>query len=103
MQLKCLSGGFRACEEEKDDVETIFRSAFGGNRFYYWSFTNEENSQWRSSSNYSGKTWSWRHRIDEDYEFSSEQESSELDLTSERLALGLGTSGPLTLEDVKNA
>ncbi|KAG5072280.1 hypothetical protein JHK86_007491 [Glycine max] len=49
------------------DVETSFRSAFGGNRFFYWSFINEENPQWR------------------------------------RLALGLSVSGPLKLEDVKNA
>ncbi|KAL3028697.1 hypothetical protein AAZX31_03G127000 [Glycine max] len=61
------------------DVETSFRSAFGGNRFFYWSFINEENPQWRRS------------------------ERSDSHLVSDRLALGLSVSGPLKLEDVKNA
>ncbi|KAG6638301.1 uncharacterized protein LOC122279213 [Carya illinoinensis] len=93
------------CEEDDVDVETIFRSAFGGNRFFYWSFINEENSQWRSSSNYNnfGRSWNWRYRNEETYDSSSESESSETDMASDRLALGLSASGPLQLEDVKNA
>lgn len=93
--------------EDDPDVETVFRSAFGGNRFYYWSFINEENPQWRSSTNYSnnyGRSWSWRNRVDEDYDDSSnEYEDSEANLVTHRLALGLTASGPLKLEDVKKA
>ena len=104
-----LSGGFRFCEDEDEDddvdVETIFRSAFGGNRFYYWSFINEENNQWSSSSRYSRNSWNWRQRIEEEYQYEYEYdcENSESDLASHRLALGLSASGPLKLEDVKNA
>ncbi|KAK9986633.1 hypothetical protein SO802_031584 [Lithocarpus litseifolius] len=99
--------GFQFCEEDDVDVENIFRDAFGGNRFFYWSFINEENPQWRSSSNYNnyGRSWkwNWRHRTEETYDSSSEYESLESDLASDRLALGLSASGPLKLEDVKNA
>ncbi|KAK7345159.1 hypothetical protein VNO77_15673 [Canavalia gladiata] len=89
------------------DVETVFHSAFGGNRFFYWSFMNEENPQWRKSegsSNY-GKSWNWRRRRENEYGSSTESESdcSDSGLVSDRLALGLNTSGPLNLEDVKNA
>ncbi|KAJ1432838.1 DnaJ domain containing protein [Sesbania bispinosa] len=95
------------CEDDFD-VENIFRSAFGGNRFFYWSFINEENSQWRSGgfSNYR-KSWNWRHRRENEYDSStesdSESDSSYSDLVSDRLALGLSASGPLKLEDVKIA
>ncbi|KAK7396301.1 hypothetical protein VNO78_17207 [Psophocarpus tetragonolobus] len=91
------------CEDDFD-VETIFRSAFGGNRFFYWSFINEENPQWRSErfSNF-GRSWNWRYRSENDYDSSSESESSGADLVPDRLALGLSASGPLKLEDVKNA
>lgn len=91
-----MSGGFEFCEFI--DVETIFQSRFGGNGFFYRSFVNEEDSQQWSSSNYSGKSWSWRHHNEEQYE--SEFDNSESDL---RLALGLRAAGPLKLEDVKNA
>lgn len=97
--------GFQFCEEDDADVENIFRDAFGGNRFFYWSFMNEENHQWRSSSNYNnyGRSWSWTHRNEETYDSSSESESLESNLASDRLALGLRASGPLKIEDVKNA
>ncbi|TKY53252.1 Chaperone protein DnaJ [Spatholobus suberectus] len=89
------------------DVETVFRSSFGGNRFFYWSFINEENPQWRRSGGFSnhGKSWNWRHRSENEYGSSTESESeySYSDLVSDRLALGLSASGPLKLEDVKNA
>ncbi|XP_022158327.1 dnaJ homolog subfamily C member 7 homolog [Momordica charantia] len=103
---RCWSRNFEFTEDDPD-VETVFRSAFGGNRFYYWSFINEENPQWRSSTNYSnnyGRSWSWRNRVDEDYDDSSnEYEDSEANLVTHRLALGLTASGPLKLEDVKKA
>ncbi|KAJ8564495.1 hypothetical protein K7X08_000955 [Anisodus acutangulus] len=94
--------GFQFFEDEDIEIETFFRSAFGGNRYYYWSFINEE-LQWRNSSNYSNShRWNWRHQYS-DYDESTDSENSESDLSSERLTLGLNTSGPLNLEDVKNA
>ncbi|KAG6596238.1 DnaJ-like subfamily B member 8, partial [Cucurbita argyrosperma subsp. sororia] len=98
--------GFEFTEDDPD-IETVFRSAFGGNRSYYWSFINEENPQWRSSTNYSsnyGRSWNWRYRVDEDYDDSSnEYEDSDANLASHRRVLGLKAFGPLKLQDVKNA
>ncbi|KAL7197342.1 hypothetical protein ACSBR2_019977 [Camellia fascicularis] len=97
------SGNFHFCKDDID-VETIFRSSFGGNRHFYWSFVDEDFSRWRSSSGYSNRTsWNWRHGDEEDYDSSTESDSSESDLASDRLALGLSAYGPLKLEDVKNA
>ncbi|KAL1312314.1 hypothetical protein HN51_038937 [Arachis hypogaea] len=92
------------CEDDFD-IETIFRSTFGGNRYHYWSFINEENPQWRRSARFSNyeKSWSWRHRSESDYDSASESDSLHSDLTTDRLALGLSPSGPLKLEEVKNA
>ncbi|XP_057984038.1 uncharacterized protein LOC131168545 isoform X2 [Malania oleifera] len=97
--------GFEFCEDDVG-IETIFRSAFGGNGYFYWSFVNEENPQWRSSSGYSNNyrtSWNWRDRIDEEYDSSTESDSSELDMASDRMALGLSASGPLKLDEVKKA
>ncbi|GAB4851529.1 hypothetical protein Ancab_030931 [Ancistrocladus abbreviatus] len=97
--------GFQFCDDDVE-VENIFQSAFGGDRFFFWSFVNEDNASWRSSSGYangSRASWNWRYQSDEEYDSSSEYKSSESDLSSERLALGLSPSGPLKLEDVKNA
>ncbi|XP_028777535.1 uncharacterized protein LOC114734155 isoform X2 [Neltuma alba] len=90
--------------EEDFDVETIFRSAFGGNRFFYYSFINEENPQWRRSGRYYdySRSWNWSEE-DEYYDSSTESDSSESNLASDRLALGLSAHGPLKPEDVKNA
>ncbi|KAK7392792.1 hypothetical protein VNO78_21240 [Psophocarpus tetragonolobus] len=92
-------------EFSKDDfdVETVFRSAFAGNRSFYWSFINEENPQWRRSGGFSnyGKSWNWKSRSENEHGTSTESESDSS--YSDRLALGLSASGPLKLEDVKNA
>lgn len=101
--LKLFAGGFNICEDDDDDVQNIFQSAFGGNRFFYWTFINEENPQWRYSSNNHGRSWNWGHQNDEEQESSRKCESSKSDTASDRVALGLTASGPLTLEDVKNA
>jgi hypothetical protein len=47
----------------------------------------------------------WRYRVEEDYDYSSESDSNDLEsnFASDRLALGLRAYGPLKLEDVKNA
>ncbi|KAK8628784.1 hypothetical protein V6N13_009367 [Hibiscus sabdariffa] len=99
---------FEFCQDIDDDIENIFGSAFGGNRFFYWSFLNEEIPQWRRfrySNNYE-RYWSWSYRFDEDSDSSTESgnaESSDQDTVADRRALGLNASGPLTLEAVKTA
>ena len=101
----CLSGGHEFCKDDFD-VETGFHSAFGGNRSFYWSFINEENPQRRSGGFYNNrKSQKWRHQSENEYGKSTKAESdcSHSDLVSYRLALGLSASGPLRLEDVKNA
>ncbi|KAL7599087.1 uncharacterized protein LOC111908852 [Lactuca sativa] len=92
--------------EDGEDVETIFRSAFGGNGFYFWSFINDESP--RNSSgfyNNHGASWNFRHQFEDEDEdgYSSESNRLETDLTKDRITLGLTRSGPLNLEDVKNA
>ncbi|XP_050230633.1 uncharacterized protein LOC126679606 isoform X2 [Mercurialis annua] len=97
------SRNFQFCEDEVD-IETIFRSAFGGNRYFYWSFINEENPQWRRSSNYSNYyARNGRYRFDDDYDSSSDSDNMGPESASDRLALGMSASGPLKIEDVKNA
>ncbi|XP_026413796.1 uncharacterized protein LOC113309562 isoform X2 [Papaver somniferum] len=76
-------GVFQFCDVSDKEVETKFRSAF------HRSFQNT------------------RYRFEDDYEtyedFNDSSNSSASDLASDRLALGLSASGPLKLEDVKNA
>ncbi|CAN1307124.1 hypothetical protein LINPERPRIM_LOCUS26989 [Linum perenne] len=100
-----VTGGFDFCEDDIE-VETIFRSAFGGStRHFYWSFINDEQPQWKKRSSWHSR----RFRIHEDSDSESESDSSssssstKLDLASERRTLGLHPSGPLKLEDVKTA
>ncbi|KAF9680713.1 hypothetical protein SADUNF_Sadunf06G0150200 [Salix dunnii] len=108
--------GTRSCSKSSDhefcedqdyfDVDTLFRSTFGGSRVFYWSFINEETPRWKNSSGYSyNYERNWRYRVEEDYDSSSEFDSnqSEADFASDKLALGLSASGPLKLEDVKHA
>ncbi|KAK9057685.1 hypothetical protein SSX86_022521 [Deinandra increscens subsp. villosa] len=95
--------------DDAEEVETIFRSAFGANAgFYFWSFINDESP--RSSSgyyNYNNRaSGSWRQQFEDDddeEEDDDESETVEGDLRKDRIALGLTGSGPLSLEDVKNA
>lgn len=92
-------GGFGFGRSD-DDVETIFRSAFGGEGYYYWSFDSSENFQWRNPTGRANHTssWDWRYETDEEVDCPPQS-----DLASERLALGLKASGPLQLEEVKKA
>ncbi|KAF7147869.1 hypothetical protein RHSIM_Rhsim03G0005800 [Rhododendron simsii] len=107
-----LCCSFHFCDDDNDFETIFFRSAFGGNRFggnqsFYWSFIEEDfPNRWQSSSGHQNNyrtSWNWRHREDEDYDSSTEFDSSETDLVSYRLVLGLSPSGPLKLDDVKNA
>lgn len=103
--MHLFSGNYDSDFPEEDfDVETILRSAFGGNRFFYYSFTNGENPQWRRSGRYSSysRSWSWSED-DEYYDSSTESDNSGSNIASDRLALGLSAHGPLKPEDVKNA
>ncbi|KAJ6778793.1 CHAPERONE DNAJ-DOMAIN SUPERFAMILY PROTEIN-RELATED [Salix koriyanagi] len=100
--------GFHFCEEDDDvDVDNIFRSTFGGNRYFHWSFVNDENPQWKNSSGYYSYSFgkNQRYRVEDEYDCSSESDhnGSESNFASDRLALGLRAYGPLKLEDVKNA
>nr|GMD44630.1 DnaJ homolog subfamily C member 7 homolog [Ipomoea batatas] len=95
---------FDFTEDLDFEVESFFRTGFGGNYYYTW-FVNEDPQQ-RRSSRYSNnyRHSKWRFRDEEDYDDeSTESDMYESDLKSERLALGLNPSGPLNLEDVKNA
>ncbi|KAK3405610.1 uncharacterized protein LOC104425497 [Eucalyptus grandis] len=97
-------GGFQFCEEDYD-ADTIFKSAFGGNRFYFCSFLNDDPHWWETTSSYSnrnGRYEKWRFSSYDEYDSSSESGEFEAE-SSNRMALGLSASGPLKLEDVKNA
>ncbi|XP_011075142.1 uncharacterized protein LOC105159683 isoform X1 [Sesamum indicum] len=98
---------FEFCNDDDDvEFETIFRSAFGGNRYFYWSFTTDDEPRYRNSSSYSSNyrtSTGWKYHYEDEYDSSSEYEKPMADLTSDRLALGLSASGPINLEDVKNA
>ncbi|CAN0879085.1 hypothetical protein LINGRAHAP2_LOCUS12838 [Linum grandiflorum] len=96
--------GFDFCADDVE-VETIFRSAFGGSsRYSYWSFINDEQPQWKKSSWYS-KRFRFQEDVDYESEFESDSTSSSpvVGMVSERRTLGLRPSGPLNLEDVKSA
>lgn len=105
--FQLFSEGSHFCEEDNADGDNIFRSTFGGNRYFYWSFVSDEDPQWKNSSDYHSYSYgkNWRYRVEEDYDCSSESDSDDLEsnIASDRLALGLRAHGPLKLEDVKNA
>ena len=105
--FQLFPAGFQFCEDgDYFDVDTLFRSTFGGNWIFYWSFINEETPRWKNSSGYSyNYERNWRYRVEEDYDSSSEFDSnqSKADFASDRLVLGLSASDPLKLEDVKHA
>ncbi|KAL2923854.1 DnaJ-like protein subfamily B member 6 [Bienertia sinuspersici] len=101
------------CEDDDDDdVESIFRASFG-DRFFFWSFVNEDYPNSRNSSRYSNRykaSWKRRHCEEDEYDdyeyehqYRSNRDTKKPELASERIALGLSASGPLKLEDVKNA
>lgn len=93
--------GFQFCEDD-DDVENLFRSAFGGNKHFFWSFMSDEPPRTSSGYNYDSRyssKWKWAH--EEDYD--TDPDRSESDSTSERKTLGLSATGPLNADDVKIA
>ncbi|XP_074371667.1 uncharacterized protein LOC141712577 [Apium graveolens] len=93
--------GFQFCEDD-DDVENLFRSAFGGNKHFFWSFMSDEPPRTSSGYNYNSRyssKWKWTH--EEEYDI--DPDMSESDSTSERKTLGLSATGPLDADDVKIA
>ncbi|KAL8456367.1 hypothetical protein ACS0TY_034541 [Phlomoides rotata] len=92
--------------DEYDEFETIFRSTFGGRGYSYWYFTGGSDPRSRNSSSYSSKyrtSSGWKYEFEDEYEdYYSSSETMDT-MSSDRLALGLSSSGPLNLEDVKNA
>lgn len=94
--------------EDYDDPKTMFQERFG-NRWYTWTYQKRE----ESSFQYSASGFEWRehsnrtdHRT-KDWENESDVESDDEPCTvgssSDRTILGLPPSGPLKLDDVKNA
>ncbi|CAN6168032.1 unnamed protein product [Urochloa humidicola] len=91
-------GGFEFCTSDEDEPEVLFRNSFRDQRTHYWSFSFDD-SQWRNSRRArSEKYRNWSSETDDEDEVST---PSEVYLA--RQALGLSTSGPLKLEDVKSA
>lgn len=105
-------GRFEFCDDDDDDdgYSNMFRSVFGANRSFYWSFTidDEEPRFWSSSTNSSNyRTASGRsYQFGDEYEeyYTSQEYKRPVDgLRTDRLALGLSPSGPLKIDDVKSA
>lgn len=91
-----------------DDPETIFQERFG-NRWYSWTYQKREESsfqystsgfEWRKHSNRTDhRTKDWENESD----IESDDEQCTVGSSSDRTILGLPPSGPLKLDDVKNA
>ncbi|XP_028766003.1 uncharacterized protein LOC114723921 [Neltuma alba] len=93
------------------DSETTFQATFG-NRCYTWSFRNWARSsseystsgfEWREHSNWTNsRTRKWKSASDAESDDDCE-DSCYVGSQLERTVLGLPSTGPLKLEDVKNA
>ncbi|XVE83291.1 hypothetical protein DITRI_Ditri16bG0076400 [Diplodiscus trichospermus] len=91
--------------EDFDHPETIFQATFG-NKWYTWSFkgdsfqNSESGFEWREKSG-------WTNQRTKEWETTSETESDDelyaVGSSSDRAILGLPLTGPLKIEDVKNA
>ncbi|XP_065636762.1 uncharacterized protein LOC112039129 [Quercus suber] len=95
-------------EDFDNDPEPIFKATFG-NRWYTWSFNSWHESSFRNST--SGFEWreqsSWKNSRTKRWESQSETELDDYSWSvgsrSDRTILGLPPTGPLKIEDVKNA
>lgn len=95
-------------EDFDNDPEPIFKATFG-NRWYTWSFNSWHKSSFRNST--SGFEWreqsSWKNSRTKRWESQSETELDDYPCSvgsrSDRTILGLPPTGPLKIEDVKNA
>ncbi|KAK9110494.1 hypothetical protein Sjap_018554 [Stephania japonica] len=94
--------------DDEEDSEVVFQTTFES-RCYTWSFKSWEDSnlrhsssgfEWRDQSNWTNnrrRTWNSASETDED------EKSYVVGSLSDRALLGLPTSGPLKIEDVKSA
>ncbi|CDP10141.1 unnamed protein product [Coffea canephora] len=87
------------------------------NDYYYYTPYSSQSSSWfgqdyqatrsnafgGSNSNHHWSSWNWRNQNQGKDDPPKKSDNSTPEMTSERLALGLSASGPLTLEEVKNA
>ncbi|CAA0387129.1 unnamed protein product [Arabidopsis thaliana] len=95
--------------DEGYEIEYFLKTALGGSRGFSWSNTREGGTRSGRYSNNFRKSWGSRYRLDEEeeeeeYEYSSTGVSdTEPNQESHRQTLGLSSSGPLNLEDVKIA
>lgn len=95
-------------EDFDKDPEPIFRATFG-NRCYTWSFNSWPESSFQNST--SGFDWrehsSWENSRTRRWETlgdtESDDDSCSVGLRTDRTILGLPPTGPLKIEDVKNA
>ncbi|CAL0327575.1 unnamed protein product [Lupinus luteus] len=91
-------------EEIDGHPEQVFHATFG-NRWYTWSFNNmKEPSSEHSTSGFewkqhSSRTNKWKSASD----IESDDDSCYVGSSSDRTILGLPPTGPLKIEDVKNA
>ncbi|KAL2339410.1 hypothetical protein Fmac_007350 [Flemingia macrophylla] len=93
------------CEDIDDHPEQIFEATFG-NRCYTWSFSN-----WRSaSSKHSTSGFEWREHSNTTNKWKNESDVEDdaddsccVGSRLDRTTLGLPPTGPLKIEDVKNA
>ncbi|KAI4345133.1 hypothetical protein L6164_012289 [Bauhinia variegata] len=90
-------------EDSDDDPETMFQARYG-KRSYTWSFGGRE---WTCENSTSGFEWreqskdrKWENESDIE---SDDDDSCDVGSCSDRTILGLPPSGPMKMEDVKNA
>uniref|UniRef100_A0A0E0I0E5 J domain-containing protein n=1 Tax=Oryza nivara TaxID=4536 RepID=A0A0E0I0E5_ORYNI len=91
-------GGFEFCTSDEDEPETVFRNAFRGQQTFYWSFDSDDFCRRNHRRSHSESSRRWSYETDDEDETPAQTEVS-----LARQALGLSTSGPLKLEDVKSA
>uniref|UniRef100_A0A0E0DWI5 J domain-containing protein n=1 Tax=Oryza meridionalis TaxID=40149 RepID=A0A0E0DWI5_9ORYZ len=91
-------GGFEFCTSDEDEPETVFRNAFRGQQTFYWSFDSDDFCRRNHRRSHSESSRRWNYETDDEDETPAQTEVS-----LARQALGLSTSGPLKLEDVKSA
>ncbi|RZC17691.1 uncharacterized protein LOC114410121 isoform X2 [Glycine soja] len=92
-------------EDFDGHTEQIFQATFG-NKWYTWSF-----NDWRSSSSeHSTSGFEWREHSNRTNKWKNESDTEHEDddsccegSSSDRTVLGLPPTGPLKIEDVKNA
>ena len=100
------------CEEDIDGhPEQVFHATFG-NRSYTWSFSKMRGSssedstygfEWKEQASRTN-TDKWKSVSDDEYDDSDKYGSSySVGSSSDRTILGLPPTGPLKIEDVKNA